>query len=394
MKELIKQSAIKLLKLAGVSSKYAGAPKRCMLMKDWCAADGKAYGATYTELQPSRTVEEAPPVTLENEVHKMYTREYVREEYAIFVAAMNKGRVSGRNCAVITADDTLISDVSREFGAYGGITGQMHSINRRAYLGKCVRIDGTVAVIGTAGAYNYHHWLYDTFARIGILKMAGVFDSIDKFVIDYTGKPFQKECLSVAGIPEDKVIHSGASFDFHIEAERLIVPSLPARLGTISKWTVDFLRESFLGGNASRKEFEKLYISRRKAPTRKLLNEDEVFNWLQDHGFIEFFPEDHSIAETAKAFASAKFIVGVHGSGFANFAFLNPGAKVIDIVAPRHLDPYYWILANHTQSRYAYLFGKGSRPEEERDLVISKVDEDIETDMSELKKIYRLLEHL
>jgi capsular polysaccharide biosynthesis protein len=83
--------------------------------------------------------------------------------------------------------------------------------------------------------------------------------------------------------------------------------------------------------------------------------------------------------------------VGVHGSGFANFAFLSPGARAIDIVAPRHLDPYYWILCEHTGARYGYLFGKGDRPDETHDLVTSKIDRDIEVDMEALDQLFHRL---
>ena len=137
-------------------------------------------------------------------------------------------------------------------------------------------------------------------------------------------------------------------------------------------------------------------MSRRKAPSRKLVNEAKVLEILGSLNFHPFYAEDHSIRETAAVFAGCESIIGVHGSGFANLAFCSPGTRVVDILAPRHLDPYYWILANLTGSSYAYIFGEGERLPEGTDLVREKIDEDILLDLDKfqtlLKKIHLLSE--
>jgi capsular polysaccharide biosynthesis protein len=253
---------------------------------------------------------------------------------------------------------------------------------------RCRKLKGTIAVLGTAGTYNYHHWLYDTFARVHLLQMAGVFDKIDYFIIDYSGLPFQKESLQKVGISFEKIICANDNWRFHVEAETLIVPSLPSKLGRVGVWPVQYLRDTFLEKLVQQK---RLYISRRKAKSRKLVNETEIYSFLQSKGFIEFFPEEHTIAETASCFAGADYIVGVHGSGFANLAFISQQAKVIDIVAPMHLDPYYWMLTNRNQGKYAYIFGEGERPDENQDLNVHKVDEDILLDFGKFSELFNML---
>ena len=389
IKEQVKKVAIKGINSIGISSKYIGCPKSMLTTKAWIDKYGSQYKATFLPLIPATTINEKPPVTLEPSVHRMFEDEYIHEAPAAFVAAIANARVWGRNGTVIAPNDILLTDVSREFGAYGGVIGKAHSVNKQLSLHKCTKLKGKIAVLGTAGTYNYHHWLYDTIARVHLLKLAGVFDHIDNFIIDFNGLSFQKEALQQAGIPIEKVICANDNWRFHIEAEFLIIPSLPSKLGQIGIWPVQFLRDTFLQKTLDVPT--RLYISRRKATSRKLVNEEEVLRFLQSEGFIEFFPEDHSIVETASYFSKANYIVGVHGSGFANLAFIGKGTKVIDIVAPAHLDPYYWMLSNRNHSHYGYLFGEGERPNENQDLVKTKVDKDILVDLCKLKKLYKVL---
>jgi capsular polysaccharide biosynthesis protein len=395
LKELTRGTLIRAVNRFGISSKYIGTPKSVVGAAEWTNAHRGIAGVFYEEVYPEKAIKERPPVTLEPSVHRIYTDEYSRIQPRAFVAGIARGRVWGRNGAVITPDDALIGDISREFGRYGGILNEGHSIFKQVKLSKLRKIKGRVAVVAAAGSQNYHHWLYDTLPRIGLLKKAGMMKDIDHFIMDYSGLKFQNDSLEVLGVPTGKIIPSNDQWNFHVEADELIVTSLPARLGTISEWTVEFLRDTFLSdgyrdqaaGGRDPVSRRRLYLSRRKAPSRNLVNEKEILDILRRLGFQPFYAEDHSIRETAAVFSAADSIIGVHGSGFANLAFCSPGTKVVDILAPKHLDPYYWILANLSGSVYAYIFGEGERLPEGTDLVRKKIDEDIHVNIAEFEKI-------
>jgi capsular polysaccharide biosynthesis protein len=391
LKERTRDTLIRTVNRFGISSKYIGTPKSVVGAAEWTSAHSGSPGVFFEEVYPALAVKERPPVTLEASVHHIYADEYTRTQPQAFVAGIAEGRVWGRNGAVITPDDVLLGDISREFGRYGGISNEAHSIFKQVKLSKIRKVKGKVAVIAAAGSQNYHHWLYDTLPRIGLLAKAGLIKEIDHFIIDYSGLKFQRDSLEVLGIPTEKVIASNDHWNFHIQADELIVTSLPARLGTISGWTVGFLRSVFLPEVGRDGAGQRLYLSRRKAPSRNLVNEKEILAILVRLGFQPFYPEDHSIRETAAVFAAADSIVGVHGSGFANLAFCGTGTKVIDILAPKHLDPYYWILANSTGSVYGYIFGEGERLPEGTDLVRNKIDEDIYVNPAAFEKILNKL---
>lgn len=394
LKHSLKRTIIGISNGLNISSRYFGAPKGWIGAKDWIAKHADMPGAAFTEVFPGREQSHGLPVTLDDTVHQIFSNNANWQQPAAFVASIPKGRAWGRNGAVITCDDLLIGDVSREFGKYGGVFNEEHSIFQQVKLVGIRKVNGTVAVVAAPGSTNYHHWLYDTLPRIGLLKSAGLFDKVDYFVIDYRELPFQKESLRAVGIDPARVIACNDHWKFHIEADLLIVPSLPAQLGTICEWTTQFLRSTFLkNDNTAPGTNYNIYLSRKKAPTRKLINEGAFFEEvLKPLNFIEFFAEDHSISETARYFANAQHVVGVHGSGFANLVFCSSQTKVIDIVAPRHIDAYYWLLTDYTASKYGYIFGAGNRAHEQEDLVQNKVDHDIELDISQFKALMQLMQ--
>lgn len=390
----IKMWVIRGARLLGLSSKLVGAPRGAMMAKDWWNTYGYSAEASWKTLEPEATIQEPPPVTLESEVHPIYANEFSRVQPEAFVLTLPNGRVWGRNGTVITSNDWVIADVSREFGRYKGVMGPQHSIFRRLYLGKCTRVEKTVAVVSTSGSYNFYHWMYDVLPRFALLQQSGYWSTIDAFVVDYTGSSFQQESLKRLGIDESKIIRSNDQWRFHIEAAQLIVPALPSVLSTMNPWAVDFLRRLFLADINPGVKSKRLYISREKAPSRKLIQEGELKAWLEQRGFVAFFPEQHSVAETAELFRQAEWVIGVHGAGFANLAFCSSGAKVLDIVAPRHVDGIYWMLSNRVGARYGYLFGLGERPAAGTDLVAHKVDADVSISLDEFKTLFNQLEAL
>ena len=86
-------------------------------------------------------------------------------------------------------------------------------------------------------------------------------------------------------------------------------------------------------------------------------------------------------------FSQCESIIGVHGSGFGNLAFISPNTKILDILAPKHFDCYYWMITNNRASHYAYLFGKGEHLPDGTDLVQNKIDDNIDVDMNDLNTL-------
>jgi capsular polysaccharide biosynthesis protein len=74
----------------------------------------------------------------------------------------------------------------------------------------------------------------------------------------------------------------------------------------------------------------RLYISRRKAPRRKVLNEAEVEQLLGSYGFQCVCFEDFAFEEQLRLCATANVLVSMHGAGLSNMVFMSEQSTVIE----------------------------------------------------------------
>jgi capsular polysaccharide biosynthesis protein len=131
----------------------------------------------------------------------------------------------------------------------------------------------------------------------------------------------------------------------------------------LPRWARDFLRSEFLG-EVPGPGTERLYVSRATARRgRKVANERQVLRALAKHGFRKVVPDELSVAEQARLFASAAAVVAPHGAALTNLVFCPPRTAVVELFAPTYVHPVYWMLAAQCELDYHYLVGKGERPE-------------------------------
>jgi capsular polysaccharide biosynthesis protein len=101
----------------------------------------------------------------------------------------------------------------------------------------------------------------------------------------------------------------------------------------------------------------RLFVSRRDAPKRRLVNEAEIEALFSTKGFRIFHPEEHTIEEQVRAFAGASLVAGSVGSGLYSVAFSPPTTRLI-VLAP---DEFYTrndqILASARDHAPVFVFG-------------------------------------
>lgn len=270
----------------------------------------RAAGAEFIDLDPGQTVR--------------YGRDgasFATSE--TFVTVVPNGRVLGHVGAVVTADNRLVSDVSIAIA----LPDWRHPALMRARLPAPRRIEGSAAVISSVLPWNYWHWMIDVLPRIGLLERAGF--GGERLVVN-ADLPFQKQTLAALGIGEERLIR--VAHDAQIEVERLILPSLPEPFCTITPETIAFLRAHFLPAGEQPAPNRLVYISRKDAARRRVLNEDELMRRLAPYGFEAVSLGDLSVIEQARLFASARLVVGPHGAGFTNMVFARSGAALLEIM--------------------------------------------------------------
>lgn len=394
----VKGLLIKPIQTLPISSEVIGPPKGFYeSTQKWLATNEPPQNSSqgsYQEIYPVHLIRRAKPGTLDKDVHWKFKIEYEREISSSFIAVIPQGRVwvnKGKivdYTAVITADDCLLSELSIEFGRLPN----NHSIFTEWKLPPVHTIKGTAAVLTSAKANIYFHWMTDLLPRIELLRRSGIaLDSIDSFIVNSYNSPFQKETLTTLGIPPSKIVES--SKNQHIKADKLVAPSLPSLPGNPPLWVCDFLREELLTTVQAETVLpnvdkpEHIYISRATASYRQVINEAEVADFLSQLGFQTVALESLTVAEQAALFHSAKVIVAPHGAGLTNTVFCQPGTKIIEFFSPKYVNVCYWALANQVNLDYYYLLGEGQSPPEGVDPHLS--GEDIFVNVDSLSKVMK-----
>jgi capsular polysaccharide biosynthesis protein len=327
------------------------------------------------EYQP---IQRTTPQTTDNSLYWKFKNLLNDTPQKIFVIETKGWRVWGNQGAVITDTGYLLKDVSREFEKPD------HSIFKQFKLIHPSLLKGTSAVITASGADMYYHWMFDILPRIKLLIDCGEFENINNYILDYRDISFQKEALDLLKIDLSKISRSNDHFNYHILAERLLVPSLPSKLDVVSADACRFLVDTFLNKASLSKSGNKIYLKR--TGKRKVINSIEIENYLESLGFESVQCEDYTIAEQASIFHHADIIIGPHGAAFTNIVFCKSGTKVIEFFSPRWINPCYWTISNEVSLKYYYLIGEGPPPGELSDA--NGTNADIQLDLTKLKQLF------
>lgn len=335
--------------LLPVSSRYVGSPRSTIRLGEICDLTKDSISIEYNN-QNSR-------LFIDRKISEFFNISELADSYPFFVVKLLRARVWGRNGAVITQKDQFITDVSREFNKGLNIE---HSVFYTIKQKKPQIIKGNCAVIGTAGANIYYHWMMDVLPRLGIISKQVSLSEIDYFITEFNAYTFQVQTFEILNIPLKKIIASNDNWNFHIEAEQLWVPSLAGPLDQPTAYQVEYLRELFKeyicesGGN------RRLYISRRKEGRRTIVNEDSIIAELKKRGFDIVVCEELTVKEQVKLFSEAQIIIGPHGSAFTNLVFCKPGTKVLDIFSNSHINPCFWFLSQIRELDYHFMVGSSA----------------------------------
>jgi hypothetical protein len=255
----------------------------------------------------------------------------------IFVAVIAHGRTLYDCGAVVSPDHRLLADVS--WHGYGPVSEPrsnpaMHNL----HLPPIKYIAGKLAIISSVAADIYYHWMFDILPRFEILQRSGLVP--DYYVVN-GNTPFQRESLHLIGIPSHRILSPTKST--HIEADELIVPSLPGAVYYASPTlqACDYLRATFLQKNGKRKPHRALYITRADATDRRVLNEAEILKEVIERGFEVVSLSKVPLSEQIQLFSEARIVVGPHGAGFTNAVFCQEGSILIEFMPEgRYIDSF------------------------------------------------------
>jgi capsular polysaccharide biosynthesis protein len=268
-----------------------------------------------------------------------------------FALEIRDGTVVGNYAAHLTPTGVLDYESSTYFGISGW---REHPIFLRPRLPELQHVDGSLVSLATRGSHaNYYHFLMDVLPRWGVLEetMPGV--RPDRFFVNRTSG-YQKQLLGMLGLADVAVVEP--TRDIAVQADRLLVPGIPNPELMAPTWTTQWLKRR-LPARDTHGLPKRLYITRGDAKnTRRLTNEAEILPDLERRGFVRLDPGSVTVQEQIDHFTAAEVIVAPHGAALANLTFCSPGVRVLELFAPKYVNPCYWAIASNVPDvQYRYL---------------------------------------
>lgn len=209
--------------------------------------------------------------------------------------------------------------------------------------------------------FGYFFWLTDSLPKL--IKTSSDHKKL-KLIIPESWKSFNYVMESLAAFPdlEFEWIPSGV----HMQVKSLILPETRKFSNAIDPEEIA-LCKAVLVSKAQQfcpRSFnnKKIYISRKLANRRKVVNEEALVSFLNNQGFSILNIEEFNFFEQVKIMSQALIVVGLHGAGLTNCLFMNEKTTLIElspeVTNDKDLRISFWRLANANNLNYKVVFCK------------------------------------
>jgi len=185
--------------------------------------------------------------------------------------------------------------------------------------------------LGSNEPSNFGSWMYRFLPKLLISKE----HAANRSVFVYNHQAWMRDIIRLAS-PDAKIIPHWPELSYRIRD--VLVPSLPTVEAFLRPEVQDFLSDLLQKIPDISDTPEKIYLSRRMQATKRpgfrvLENETELMERLSECGFVEFIPEEHSVAHQLAVISRAKVIICPGGSGLFGCLFSRAAEVIVDLEA-------------------------------------------------------------
>ncbi len=258
----------------------------------------------------------------------------------VVVYTVDGGSSVGRGCCLVGPGRTAIRETGfcLDRGFAGPFTPKKldprywwhrsrGDLTARFRLREPEHVPGRVVVLNNWRSHNFYHWLVEVAPRAAAVELAGL--DVAGYLVDHR-HGYQRRVLELLGIPPSRWIQPHAGL--HLSADQVLWVSQP--LGILLRHFVRTLAAA-IELPEQPAQTRRLFISRRRAVHRRLINERELEQALERLGFESVCLEDMPFERQAALMREASLVVAVHGSALANAMFASPGTRIVEIYPQR-----------------------------------------------------------
>lgn len=185
---------------------------------------------------------------------------------------------------------------------------------------------------------NYFHWLIECLPRLQLIKHL---DPAIPLLVDDELPPQLLEALDLLNTDKREIIRLKRYHRYLVK--KLYYPSAlsiihdnytqPAydKDAIYSRKAINFIKNTVLQklNIQNPPPWRKIFLSRKNARYRQLLNTMEIEDYLSTQGFEIVFPEHLSFYAQVQLFSQANLIIGQSGAGMANIIFAPKNCKIL-----------------------------------------------------------------
>lgn len=203
---------------------------------------------------------------------------------------------------------------------------------------------------------NYFHWINEAIYRLWLIK--------DKAASMTLLLP-SKEQLSNVALDSLKIFNLKNIVyipkDKSVQVRTLCLPPQKPVMESYNPEALNELRDMYVNYSDLEKiktdSYERIYVSRKNARRRKIVNEEEVITALLRYGFNVIYCENYTFFEQVSLFSKAKYIAGNHGAGLTNMLFMPTGSTILELLKRktnpvRHHSKLFWYMADALGHKY------------------------------------------
>jgi capsular polysaccharide biosynthesis protein len=274
-----------------------------------------------------------PPVNLDPEDSDVLGMGIAAELPPAFVTQLEDARASGNGVLQHDNETRLECFASPEvFRQWKSRRRWYQKISDRIVTQRSV-IDWPTIWITDNWSGGYYHWIAEATCRLEMLSQ--VCDLREQTLLlpeKFKRRKFVLKSLQAFDLGEIRFLNR---FE-QITCRQILLPSHVACSGNFREEILTKLqfrfRQNIIGTNqCSSPPSKRIYLSRCRAPRRRILNESELIPILQAHGFTVFYPERHDWVTQMQTIAGAEVLVSNHGAGLTNMIAMTPGSRILEL---------------------------------------------------------------
>jgi capsular polysaccharide biosynthesis protein len=206
---------------------------------------------------------------------------------------------------------------------------------------------------------NFYHWFTECLPRLFFAEKY-LKDHVVILPERFKRCSFINESLEYLGIVP-------YYFDpkINLKIPELIVTSLIGRIAEYQKDLLIQLRVKFGVFDNIDQSYRKVFIRRKPAKARNILNEIELILLLKEFNVEIHYFDDYSLVQQIAIMKETKTLIGLHGAGLTNMLFMPPKGNVLEF---RNADDggastnCYFNLASEIDINYYYTTNKSTSP--------------------------------